>query len=170
MELSESLCKKLKNIKILVMDVDGVLTDSRVFFDSTLGWKRFFSVRDGVGLHLLRDEGYKTAMITGSHSEDVRLRAKDLKIDYFYENRLDKKPAYNDLKEVSGFNDHEISYIGDDLPDLPILKKVGFSATIPSAVEEVLNGCDYITKREGGYGAVRELCQLILQYGCYNNQ
>ena len=90
MDLSEALYKKLGNIKILAMDLDGVLTDARIVLDPTLGWKRVFSVRDGIGLHLLRHGGYKTAVITGAHSEDVRLRVKELKIDYFYENRLDK--------------------------------------------------------------------------------
>ena len=153
---------------MLVMDVDGVLTDSRIILDSGSGWRRFFSVRDGIGIHRLRNQGYKTAVITGSHSEDVRLRVQALKIDYFYENKLDKKPAYENLKKVSGFRDQEISYIGDDILDLPLLEKVGFSATVPEAVEEVVNECDYITKRKGGYGAVRDLCQLILRYGYYN--
>ena len=159
---------KLRDIKMLVMDVDGVLTDSRIILDSGLVWKRFFSVRDGIGIHRLQNRGYKTAVITGSCSEDVRLRVQSLGINYFYENKLDKEPAYENLKEVSGFKDGEISYIGDDVFDLPLLRRVGFSVTVPEAVEEVLNECDYITKRRGGYGAVRDICQLILKYGYYS--
>lgn len=157
--------KKLRKIKMLVMDVDGILTDSRIILDSSLGWKRFFSVRDGIGIHELRDRGYKTAVITGSKSEDVRQRMQHLKIDYFYENKHDKLPAYAELKKESGFADEEIAYIGDDIFDIPLLRLAGFSATVPEAVEEVLNECDYITKRAGGFGAVRDLCQLILEHG-----
>lgn len=160
--------KKIKNIKMLVMDVDGILTDTRIILDSSLGWKRFFSVRDGIGIHHLRENGYKTAVITGSHSEDVQKRVEGLRIDYFYENKHDKGPAYEELKKQSGFSDDEICYIGDDLFDIPLLKQVGFSATVPEAVEEVLNECDYITNRGGGYGAVRDLCQIILKHGYFS--
>ncbi len=160
--------EKVKKIKMLVMDVDGILTDSRIILDSSLGWKRFFSVRDGIGIHQLRHNGYKTAIITGSHSEDVQKRAQHLKIDYFYENKLDKSPAYEELKIESGFRDEEICYIGDDIFDIPLLKQVGFSATVPEAVDEVINECDYITNRGGGYGAVRDLCQIILMHGYFS--
>ena len=161
---------KVKNIKMLVMDVDGILTDARIILDSSLGWKRFFSVRDGVGIHQLRHNGYKTAIITGSHSEDVRKRAQHLKIDHFFENKLDKGPAYEELKKLSGFADNEICYIGDDIFDIPLLKQVGFSATVPEAVEEVIKECDYITNRNGGYGAIRDLCQLILKHGYFSKE
>ena len=162
--------EKLKKIKMLVMDVDGIMTDARVILDSSLGWKRFFSVRDGVGILQLAKQGYKTAVITGSYSEDVRKRMEHLKIDYFYENKLDKGPAFNELKEESGFSNEEICYIGDDIYDIPLLKQVGFSATVPEAVDDVLNECDYITNRAGGYGAVRDLCQLILQHGFFSGE
>ncbi len=162
--------QKLKKIKMLVMDVDGILTDSRIILDSSIGWKRFFSVRDGIGIHQLRHLGYKTAVITGSCSEDVRQRMQHLKIDYFYENKLDKIPAYEELKKESGFSDEEISYIGDDIFDIPLLRKAGYSATVPEAVEEVLKECDYITKRKGGYGAVRDLCQQIIEHGHYSKR
>ncbi len=161
---------KLKKIKMLVMDVDGILTDSRIILDSSLGWKRFFSVRDGIGINLLRHNSYKTAIITGSQSRDVQERAQHLKIDYFYENQLDKSPAYDKLKRESGFGDEEIAYIGDDIFDIPLLEQVGFSATVPEAVDEVHKACDYITNRSGGYGAVRDLCQLILKHGYFSGE
>lgn len=160
--------EKLKKIKMLVMDVDGIMTDARIILDSSLGWKRFFSVRDGIGIVQLQKHGYKTAVITGSNSEDVRKRMQHLKIDYFYENRFDKGPAFEELKNESGFMDHEISYIGDDIYDIPLLRQVGFSATVPEAVDDVRNECDYITNHAGGYGAVRDLCQLILNYGFFS--
>lgn len=162
--------EKLKNIKMLVMDVDGILTDSRIILDSSLGWKRFFSVRDGIGIQLLHQRGYKTAVITGSNSEDVRKRMQHLKINYFYENKLDKGPAYEELKKESGLSDSEICYIGDDIYDIPLLQQAGFASTVPEAVEEVLNECDYITNRSGGYGAVRDLCQIILMHGYFSGE
>ncbi len=162
--------EKIKNIKMLVMDVDGIMTDSRIILDSSLGWKRFFSVRDGIGIVELRHQGYKTAVITGANSEDVRKRMQHLKIDYFFENKRDKGPAFEELKKVSGFANEEIAYIGDDIFDIPLLKLAGFSATVPEAVEEVINECDYITNRGGGYGAVRDLCQIILKHGFFSGE
>lgn len=168
MELMSKYVNQLSKIKMLVMDVDGIMTDARIILDDSLGWKRFFSVRDGVGITFLKQAGYKTAVITGSHSEDVRKRMQHLKIDYFYENKLDKIPAFEELKKEAGFTDEEISYIGDDVYDIPLLKQVGFSATVPEAVEEVINECDYITNRQGGFGAVRDLCQLIIKHGYFS--
>lgn len=162
--------EKISKIKMLVMDVDGILTDSRIILDSSLGWKRFFSVRDGIGIKQLQHHGYKTAVITGANSDDVRKRMEGLKIDYFFENKLDKGPAFEELKKVSGFSDEEISYIGDDIYDIPLLRLCGFSATVPEAVEDVINECDYITNRGGGYGAVRDLCHLILKYGYFSKE
>lgn len=159
---------KVKNIKMLVMDVDGIMTDTRIIMGSDGSWKRFFSVRDGVGILQLAKQGYKTAVITGSNSLDVRKRMEHLKIDYFYEDKLDKVPAFNELKEQSGFSDQEISYIGDDIFDIPLLQMVGFSASVPEAVEEVKKECDYITNRNGGYGAVRDLCHIILNHGHFS--
>lgn len=161
---------KLKNIKMLVMDVDGIMTDSRIILDSSLGWKRFFSVRDGIGINQLRHHGYKTGVITGANSEDVRQRMQHLKIDYFFENKNDKGPAFEELKKLSGFSNAEVAYIGDDIFDIPLLKVAGFSATVPEAVEEVINECDYITNRGGGYGAVRDLCQIILRHGFFSGE
>lgn len=161
---------KVKNIKMLVMDVDGIMTDTRIILDSNGEWKRFFSVRDGIGINQLRHHGYKTAVITGANSEDVRKRMQHLKIDFFFENKHDKVPAFEELKKASGFADHEISYIGDDIFDIPILKVVGFSSTVPEAIEDVKKECDYITIRNGGYGAVRDLCQIILNYGHFSEE
>ncbi|NQZ19388.1 MAG: HAD hydrolase family protein [Bdellovibrionales bacterium] len=159
---------KIKKIKMLVMDVDGIMTDTRIVLGSDGEWKRFFSVRDGIGIVHLMKMGYKTAVITGSNSPDVRKRMQGLKIDYFYENKLDKIPAFEELKAESGFSDEEISYIGDDVYDIPLLQMVGFSATVPEAIEEVKKECDYITERNGGYGAVRDLCHMILSHGHFS--
>lgn len=159
--------QKLKNIKMLVLDVDGVLTDARVWMDSDGQWKRIYSVRDGIGIRAIADAGYKLAIITGAQAADVRARAKMLSFDYFYEGFHDKWPALLKLNEESGINFTEMAYVGDDVFDIPLIKAVGFGATVPEAVDEVLEAAEYTTKRPGGNGAVREICDFILKHGFY---
>lgn len=160
--------KKLKPIKMLVLDVDGVLTDCRIWMDSNGEWKRFFSIRDGVGIKLLHEAGYKLAIITGTKSADIQARAKNLSFDYFYEGALDKGPSFEKLQKESGIAVNEMAYVGDDIFDIPMIKSVGFGATVPEAVDEVLDCAHYVTKRPGGNGAVREICDFILKYGYYS--
>ena len=160
--------QKLRNIKMLVLDVDGILTDCRLWMDSNGQWKRIYSVRDGVGIKALIESGYKVAIITGSTAEDVRSRAKMLGINYFYEGALDKLPPFDDLQKQSGIKPSEMAYMGDDFFDIPLLKKVQLSATVPDAMEEVLEAVEYVTKRPAGNGAVREVCDYILKYGFYS--
>lgn len=159
--------QKLKNIKMLVLDVDGILTDCRLWMDSNGQWKRIYSVRDGVGIKALLENGYKVAIITGSTAEDVRARAKMLGISYFYEGALNKVPSFEDLQKQSGILPSEMAYMGDDFFDVPLLNAVGFSATVPDAMEEVLETVQYVTKRPAGNGAVREVADFIVKYGFY---
>jgi len=161
--------EKLKKIKLLILDVDGVLTDTRVFLDSDGEWKRFFSIRDGVGIKELHKLGYKTAVITGSKSKDITERMKVLEITYFYDGFLNKVPAFQKLQEQSKVSTSEMAYIGDDIYDLPLLKSVGFSATVPEAVEEVKSIVDYVTERPGGLGAAREICDQIMKHGYFSH-
>ncbi|MGZ3772427.1 MAG: KdsC family phosphatase [Pseudobdellovibrionaceae bacterium] len=160
---------KLKNIKMLVLDVDGVLTDTRMWFDGT-EWRRFFSVRDGVGIKRLIESGYKIAVITGSKTEDIRSRVKSLGIQYFYEGALDKEPSFLQLQKDSGVKPDEMAYVGDDIFDIPLIQAVAFSATVPEAVDEVMEVADYITRRPGGCGAVREICDYIYKYGAFSSR
>jgi 3-deoxy-D-manno-octulosonate 8-phosphate phosphatase (KDO 8-P phosphatase) len=155
---------KFKNIKMLVLDVDGVLTDTRIWYDGT-EWRRFFSIRDGVGITRLISSGYLIAVITGSKSADIHLRIKNLGIQFFYEGALDKEPAFQQLQIDSGVNPSEMAYVGDDIFDISMIKAVAFGATVPEAVEEVLEVADYVTRRPGGCGAVREVCDYIYKYG-----
>lgn len=157
----------LKNIKLLAMDVDGVMTDTRIFLGDDGEWRRFYSIRDGVGIKELQAQKYLTAIITGSKARDVQKRAEHLKIDFFYEGYLDKNPAFLKLLDDAKISPHEIAYIGDDIYDIPLIQKVGFSATVPEAVDEVKEVAQYITKYKGGLGAVREVCDLIRKYGYY---
>lgn len=153
---------------MLVLDVDGVLTDTRIFFDGR-EWRRFFSIRDGVGIKALLDQGYQVAVITGSKSEDIRARVKSLGIPYFYEGALDKVPSFLELQRSSKISPTEMAYVGDDIFDIPMLQEVAFGATVPEAVDEVKQVAKYITQRPGGLGAVREVCDLILKHGAFSN-
>ena len=156
---------RLQNIKLLILDVDGILTDCRIWMDSSGEWRRFFSVRDGIGIKRLVDHGYKLAIITGSKAEDIRSRVKTLGIHFLYEGSIEKENAFADLKKKSGIKESEMAYMGDDYFDLPILKAVGFAATVPDALDEVKKNVHYITQRPAGNGAVREVCDFIFQYG-----
>lgn len=152
---------------MLVLDVDGVMTDTRIWFDGK-EWRRFFSIRDGVGIKRLIESGYKIAVITGTKSEDIRARVKSLGIHYFYEGALDKGPSFLQLQNESKLSVNEMAYVGDDIFDMPMIQAVQFGATVPEAVEEVLEVADYVTQRGGGIGAVREICDLIYKYGAYS--
>lgn len=153
---------------MLILDVDGVLTDCRVFMDSDGQWKRQFSIRDGYGIVRLIDAGYKTAVITGSKSRDIEERVKGLGIHYFSQGSLDKTPAFEKILAETGLTEKEIAYMGDDLFDIPILERIGFPATVSDAMEDVLKLASYVARRPAGNGAVREVCDLILKHGAYS--
>lgn len=154
---------KIKKIKILIMDVDGVLTDGRIVLGDFGSEIKLFNVHDGFGIALWRMAGYKSAIITANHSKAVKRRAKMLKIDKLYQKALDKLSVYNELKNIFNAKDEEICFIGDDIVDVPVLKRVGFSCSVPNAIEDVKPQVDYITKKQGGHGAIREIIELILK-------
>lgn len=149
---------------MLVMDVDGVLTDCRIFMAASDEWRRHFSIRDGYGIHRLKKHGFKTAVITGSKARDIQERCRHLDIDFFYEGHVEGKlECLTELAQTSGISFKEMAYIGDDDFDIPLLETVGFSATVPDAMENVLAVVDYVTGRPGGNGAVREICELLIE-------
>lgn len=152
---------------MLLTDVDGVLTDTRIFYGRDGEWKRFFSIRDGLGIIRLQENEYQVGIITTSKAEDIQLRAKNLGIHWFYEGIKEKILAFEEIVRKSGFRPEEIAYIGDDYPDVEVLKRVGFSATVPESFDDIKKQVHYVTKRPGGCGAVREVCELILQNGFY---
>ncbi len=154
---------KLKKIKMLLSDVDGVMTDATIWLDSNMKWKRKYNVLDGMGLIRLQKQGIKVGIITASDADDVRFRFEFLKVDYFYEKSSDKGLALQDILKKTGFDLSEIAYIGDDLMDLPVIEAVGFGVAVPNSLEEVQAKADYVTKRSGGEGAVREVCEMILR-------
>jgi len=152
-----------KNIRMLVMDVDGVLTDSFVYCDvNGLEMKRF-SVRDGMGLDLIRKKGIKTGIITKEKTDIVDFRAKKLKIDYLFKGIENKLVTLKEISKKAGIPVGEIAYIGDDINDLGALKEAGFSAVPANAEASLFKIADYICINEGGSGCVREICNIILE-------
>lgn len=164
MDLMADLTERLKKIRMLILDVDGVMTDCRVFMDADGEWRRFFSIRDGYGIARLKDAGFKIAVITGSKARDIQERVRHLKIDFFYEGHLEKLPCLEELAQTSGLGFDQMAYMGDDEFDIPILEKVGFAATVADAMESALTKSHYVAKRPAGNGAVREVCELLIKH------
>lgn len=153
----------LKNIKLLLLDVDGVLTDGRITYNSDGTETKAFDVKDGHGLKMLQRAGIKVGIITGRKSSVVEHRAQELGINILYQGALDKLVPFQEILEKHSVKEDEIAYVGDDIVDLPILQRVGFSATVADAIPEVKERVDYIAERAGGKAAVREICDLILK-------
>ena len=153
---------KLKQIKLLATDVDGVLTDAGMYYSESGDELKKFNTKDGKGLEMIRSLGIKTAIVTTENTKIVANRAKKLKFDYLYQGCLDKVTVINELSAASGFALHEIAFIGDDLNDYDALQIVGFSATPNDACGPNKKIVDYICSKKGGEGCVRELCELIV--------
>ena len=162
--MTPKLQKKAEKIKLLLTDVDGVLTDGRIVLGNHGEEFKFFHVQDGMGLQLAREAGISVAIITGRESELVRRRAEELEIEEVHQNIEDKVRVFTDLLAQEGLEAEEAAYIGDDINDLPILERVGLALTVANGVDKVKKEADYVTDRAGGQGAVREAVELILEY------
>ena len=158
---TDDLQNRLKKIKILILDVDGVLTDGRVFWLEGHGWTRHFHVKDGYGLKVLMKCGIGVAVISGGDSKDVRTRMEFLKIPHIFLGDEDKCKALDKIIAATGLKTEQMAFIGDELFDIPVMEKVGFSATVPHAVDAVKARAHYVTETEGGSGAVREIADAI---------
>lgn len=150
-------------IKLLLLDVDGVMTDGRIFLDNNGVETKAFHVRDGHGLKLLQRAGIQVGIITGRESEVVRHRARELGIELVFQGVKNKLEVYEDIVARLGLAHEEIAYMGDDLIDLPVLRRVGLAATVGDACEDIKPFVHYISRCKGGCGAVRELCDHILK-------
>lgn len=155
--------QKLAGIKLLLLDVDGILTDGRIIYDNQGNELKAFDVKDGHGLKLVQRTGIKTGIITGRSSEVVKCRAQELGFDILYQGALNKLDPYLEILAEYGLTDDQVAYVGDDVVDLPVLRRVGFSATVADAVDDVIPLVDYVTKRSGGRGAVREICDMLIR-------
>lgn len=156
------LLEKAKKIKCLVCDVDGVLSDGLLHIDNHGNELKSFHVQDGMGLKLLMAAGIEVAVITTARNAVVDHRMQQLDIRYYYKGQVDKREAYKQLKEALSLQDEQFAYIGDDLPDLPLIQQVGLGVAVANAVPQIKEFSDWQTEKNGGNGAVRELCDLIL--------
>ena len=162
-KLSASLIKKIKAVKLLILDVDGVMTDGSIIYDDDGKEIKIFDVKDGHGIKLLMRAGIDVAIITARESQVVLHRAKNLGIDIVYQKAMDKVEAFNEILQKKQLSEKEVAYVGDELVDIPLLRKVGFAAAVKDAVEDLKMYVDFITEKNGGQGAVREICELILK-------
>ena len=154
---------KAKNIKLLLLDVDGVLTDGGIVLNDRGEEIKRFDVRDGHGIRLLLRAGLQIGLITGRNSKVVSHRARDLGIRIVYQKAHNKLEVYQKIKRKSRLKDREIAYVGDDIVDLPVLRRVGLAMTVKDSWAELKPQVDYVTASEGGRGAVREIVELLLK-------
>ena len=154
---------KAKNIKLVILDVDGVMTDGRIVIDDNGVESRNFDIKDGMGVVVMMMTGVDVAIITSKKSGAVRHRAEELKIRHFHEGIKKKTEPYEVMLKEMNISDAQVAYVGDDLVDLSMMKRVGFPVAVADAVDEVREAAAYITKARGGHGAVREVAELILK-------
>jgi len=161
--VKEELREKARKVKLLLLDVDGVLTDGRIVYDSRGRDMKFFDVHDGLGVYVLRKCGIKTVLITAKGSRAIRPRARDMRVEEIFENISPKSAVLDKILKRYRVDISEVCFVGDDLVDLCLMKKVGFPIAVFNAAPEVKQAASYITLKEGGRGAVREVTELILK-------
>lgn len=157
-----ALLEKAKKIQCLICDMDGVLTDGLLYIDNHANELKAFNIQDGLGLKLLMSACIEVAIITGSKNDVIEHRMKQLDIRHYFKGKINKQAAFQELKTRLNLDNDAFAYIGDDLPDLPIMKQVGLSVAVSNAVHQVKEMATWTTERHGGRGGVREVCDLIL--------
>ena len=167
LRVSAALKKRAAQVKVLLMDVDGTMTDGSVTLlsqaDGTALEIKTFDAHDGQGLTLAHTAGLRTGCITGRESAALLRRAQEMKMEFIYMKQPLKMPAYEDILRVAGVSDSAVAYIGDDLPDIPLMRRAGLAVAVGDAVPEVKDAAHYTTKTVAGRGAVREAVELILK-------
>ncbi len=165
LDVSEDFIIRAQKIKLLLMDCDGVLTDGRLYFSERGEELKVFHVRDGQGLSLWHAAGFESGIISGRNAAKIiRARATELGIAHIKTSSVDKVKDFEDILSNSGISPEDVAYVGDDIGDLGLMKKVGFPIAVADAVENVLTNAKYITSKNGGMGAVREVIDLLLHY------
>ncbi|MFN0314655.1 MAG: KdsC family phosphatase [Burkholderiales bacterium] len=163
MNAPAEVLERARPIQLLCLDVDGILTDGRLYFLSNGLEAKAFHIRDGLGLKMLMNAGIKTAVITGRKSEAAQARAMELGMNYFHQGVQDKLKVVQELRTEMAIDMAAVAFMGDDLPDVCALRACGFAVTVPEAPEAVRAYAHYVTRERGGHGAVREVCELILE-------
>ena len=161
--ISEELKRKAERIEVLVLDVDGVLTDGRIIIDDRGRESKHFNVRDGHGIKLILKMGIEVVFLTGRKSRVVAHRAQDLGIREVYQGARDKVMIFEGMLLKKNMKADRVAYMGDDVVDIPLFRKVGLSIAVADACEEARQAAHYVTEKEGGKGAVREVCEMILR-------
>ena len=157
----EEFEKRIKNTRLLLLDVDGILTDAKLFYVEGAGFARFYNMYDGYGIKLLMKAGFPVGIISGGQAKDLQERIKVLGIQHYVLGSEDKLASLKTISEKLSIPFENIAYMGDELFDLPALKAVGLSISVPGAVEEVKKQVNWITQKAGGNGAVREIIDAI---------
>ena len=159
----KSCLPRAKKLKLFLLDVDGVLTDGTITYTHEGREIKSFHTRDGLGIRLLQESGIEVGLITARESEAVKRRSQDLGLKYVFQKAKNKLETFEHLLQKLGLEPAEVGYMGDDWLDLPLMVRVGFAATVGDAVPEVIQAAHYVAKIKGGHGAVREVCELILE-------
>jgi 3-deoxy-D-manno-octulosonate 8-phosphate phosphatase (KDO 8-P phosphatase) len=162
-KMDAKLLNRIRRVKLLILDVDGVMTDGRIIVDDAGLESKHFYARDGHGLKMLMRAGIDVALLTGRRSRVVEYRAAELGIVEVHQGILNKAEVFPGILQRRSLAPEEVAFVGDDVVDIPVLRRVGFAVAVADAVPEVLKIADYVTVCEGGLGAVREVCEVILK-------
>jgi 3-deoxy-D-manno-octulosonate 8-phosphate phosphatase (KDO 8-P phosphatase) len=166
-KISAALKKRAAQVKVLLMDVDGTMTDGSVTLlsqsDGSALEIKSFDAHDGQGLTLAHTAGLRTGCITGRESSALLRRAHEMKVEFIYMKQPLKMPAYEDILRIASMSDAAVAYIGDDLPDIPLMRRAGLAVAVGDAVPEVKDAAHYVTKAVAGRGAIREAVELVLK-------
>lgn len=162
MEFNEEIIQLASHIKLVIFDVDGVLTDGGLYFTDDGREIKKFNVKDGLGISILVKKGIEVAIITGRTSVIVAERMKSLGVSHVYQGRMNKLETYENLKMALQISDSEVAFVGDDIIDLPIMQHCGLSVAVADAHNDVINQAKLVLSKRGGMGAARELCDLIM--------
>lgn len=160
----EALKARVSQLSVMIFDIDGTLTDGRIFWVPNSGWTQMYSVRDGMGIKRLQEAGLEVAAISGGDSLSAQMRMQSLGIKHVHFGSQDKVAHFEKLLELLKVTADRCGYMGDELVDLPLLKAVGFSAAPPEAPDEVRSQVHYVAQRQAGFGAAREVCEFILRH------
>ena len=163
MDDQASIERRASHIKLLLMDCDGVLTDGRLWLTDDGDEQKSFNTHDGLGLSLLHRAGLKSGIITGRSSRAVARRAQELGVEFVCQGNPDKTAAFEQLLQQAGVDENEVAFVGDDLPDIPIMNRAELAVAVADAVEETRSVAHYVTRAKGGRGAVREVIEIILK-------
>lgn len=158
-----SIERRAARIKLLLMDCDGVLTDGRLWLTQDGGEQKAFHTHDGLGLSLLHRAGLKSGIISGRNSTALTRRAEELGVEFVRQGDPEKIAAFEEVLRQAGVDEAEVAFVGDDLPDIPIMRRVELAVAVADAVEETRTVAHYVTRARGGRGAVREVIEMILR-------